>query len=170
MSAIRDLFPFGDLDESVVARAAERFPIAAGPVGAGLVFGEAIIGAIEHLTKVLTEAGLTPARWRLLMALVVQAGQEGATIGELAEHLGIKEPTVTATVDRLEAEGLVARARSETDRRVVRVRLTPEGAVTVATLAPQVATRVTSFVTALGGPAEVRVLADRVTAAIATAG
>jgi DNA-binding MarR family transcriptional regulator len=165
VSAIRDLFPFGDLDESVVASVARRFPIPPESVGAGLLLGKAIIGAIEHLTGVLTDAGLTPARWRLLIALVVQSGDAGATIGDLADHLGIREPTVTATVDRLEAEGLVSRIRSDADRRVVRVTLTEEGTATVATLAPKVATRITTFVDALGGPDEVRALTERVRAA-----
>lgn len=166
MPTVRELFPFGDIDDEVVAEAAVRFPtVPAAELGAGFALGKAIVGTLEHFGAILDEARLTPARWRLLMALVVQAPPEGGTIGELAGHLQIREPTVTATVDRLEREGMVARVRDTDDGRVVRVELTDEGARTVAAVIPRVSARVSDFVAALGGPAEVRALADRIAAA-----
>lgn len=45
----------------------------------------------------------------------------------LAEELGAQNSTVTGVVDRMEAAGLLRRSRSATDRRVVIVRLTPQG-------------------------------------------
>lgn len=166
MPTIRELFPFGDLDDDVAAIAAARFPgLPQADIGAGFALGKAIVVAMEHIAGVLDEFELTPARWRLLMALVIQATPEGATIGELAGHLQIKEPTVTATVDRLEQEGLVARTRSTEDRRVVRVRITDHGATTVTTLLPKVAARLSGFVAALGGSSEVRQIAARLTIA-----
>jgi DNA-binding HxlR family transcriptional regulator len=41
--------------------------------------------------------------------------------------LGIDAGAITRMLDRLEAKGLVERVRSETDRRVVHVRLTEAG-------------------------------------------
>lgn len=167
MATLREMFPFGDLDDDVIARAAERFPmVPVAHLGAGFDLAKTIVDAIEHLTSTLDEAGLTPARWRLLMALVIQSGPDGATIGELATHLEVKEPTITVTVDRLEREGLVLRTRGEEDRRVVRVTLTDEGAATVAVLVPRVADRVGRFVDSLGGPHEVRKLSAAVRTAI----
>lgn len=166
MGALRELFPFGDLDDEVVGKAASRFAtIDQDELGAGFAFGKAAIAAMEHLTSVLDESGLTPARWRLLMALVVQTGPDGATIGDLAGHLNVREPTITATVDRLEREGLVIRTRSDEDRRVVRVTLTKAGAKTVASLVPNVADRVSGFVGAMGGPEELRRIASRLESA-----
>jgi DNA-binding MarR family transcriptional regulator len=167
MATIRELFPFGDLDDDVVARAAERFPVLpASELAAGFDLAKTIVDAMEHLASTLEDAGLTPARWRLLVALVVQSDPEGATIGELAGHLGVREPTVTATVDRLEREGLVGRARSSEDRRVVTVTITNDGAAVVATVIPRIADRIGRFVASLGGPDEVRGLAGRVRTAI----
>lgn len=54
--------------------------------------------------------------------------REGVTMGELSRMLLVSNGNVTAVVDRLESEGLVRRAPSETDRRAVHVALTPEGA------------------------------------------
>lgn len=46
---------------------------------------------------------------------------------ELSQMLGVTLPTMTAMVDRLIQHGLVKRHRNENDRRVVLVKLTPEG-------------------------------------------
>jgi DNA-binding MarR family transcriptional regulator len=163
---IRELFPFGDIDDAVVAEAASRFPgLPAAEIGAGFQFGKAIVGALQYFSDLLDEAGLTPARWRLLMALTLQAPPEGGTIGELAGHLQVREPTVTATVDRLEHEDLVVRNRDEQDRRVVRVTLTPDGVAKVAGVIPRIATRFRAFVGELGGPETVRGLARQISAA-----
>ncbi len=45
--------------------------------------------------------------------------------GELAERLGVRSPSATATVDRLEAAGLVERLDHPTDRRRVVVEVSP---------------------------------------------
>jgi DNA-binding MarR family transcriptional regulator len=45
----------------------------------------------------------------------------------LADHLGLERSTLSGLVDRAESRGLVARAPSPEDRRVVEVLLTPAG-------------------------------------------
>ncbi len=60
-------------------------------------------------------------------ALVVLENQDGNMMKELGEHLGLSLGTVTGIVDRLARNGLVARYSDGSDRRVVRVRLTPAG-------------------------------------------
>jgi MarR family transcriptional regulator, organic hydroperoxide resistance regulator len=47
-------------------------------------------------------------------------------ISDLSEKLGLSNSTVSGVLDRLEKQGLVERTRSEEDRRVVHVNLTPE--------------------------------------------
>lgn len=62
-----------------------------------------------------------------LLALGV-LGQSGPLrMSDLAERLGIGQSAVTPVVDRLEARGLARRTRSQADRRVWLVELTPEG-------------------------------------------
>ena len=169
-AGLKDLFPLGDLDDSVVGAVAGRFPaIHAAAVAAALRLLRSILGLLEEVPRPIFDAGLSPARWRLLIALVGQAGEEGARIGELAEHLGVREPTITATVDRAESDGLVRRARDAHDGRIVRVTLTPEGIATVASLLPTVSQRMSELVAGLGGPEATRVMADRLDGAVATA-
>lgn len=73
-------------------------------------------------------AGLTPAHHQLLLAIRGHSNPEGPTIGEVADYLLLRHHSAVGLVDRAEAAGLVRRARSETDHRVVRLRLTEEGA------------------------------------------
>jgi len=72
----------------------------------------------------LAQSGLTFPQWFLLKHVRLH-GRVAAT--ELAEALDVTPANVTGMVDRLEREGLAARARSEEDRRVVFVTLTPAG-------------------------------------------
>lgn len=55
------------------------------------------------------------------------AAREGLTPGELAARLGIDPSAVTRIADALVQNGLVRREGDPTDRRVVRLVLTPEG-------------------------------------------
>ncbi|WP_324275709.1 MarR family winged helix-turn-helix transcriptional regulator [Blastococcus brunescens] len=50
-----------------------------------------------------------------------------ASMGQLAEALGLSRAGVTSTVNRLVADGLVLRERGGTDRRLLHARLTPAG-------------------------------------------
>ena len=50
-----------------------------------------------------------------------------STAGQLSGATGLRPAATTALVDRLSARGLVRRVRSDGDRRVVLVELTPEG-------------------------------------------
>ncbi|MEW5763097.1 MAG: MarR family transcriptional regulator [Bacillota bacterium] len=49
------------------------------------------------------------------------------TVTEVAEEMGVSPSAVTSIVDRLAEADLVARERDPDDRRVVRLRLTPDG-------------------------------------------
>ena len=59
------------------------------------------------------------------------------SLGELAEKLLVTGGNVTYVMDRLEAQGLVARYRSEDDRRVVRAKLTEKGRDLVSRVFPE---------------------------------
>ncbi len=66
---------------------------------------------------------------------IADAPGERATMGEVAEALGLSRPGVTSTVTRLVDEGLVRRERVGTDRRLLHARLTDAGRERVAAAA-----------------------------------
>jgi len=78
-------------------------------------------------------AGLSAPQYNVLRILR-GAGDAGLTCGEIAERLVTRDPDVTRLLDRLEAQGLVARVRERPDRRVVTSRITPAGLALVADL------------------------------------
>ena len=81
--------------------------------------------AISRAYKPMLDAlGLTYPQYLVLHALWEQ---DGRTIGEIAERLGLESSTITPLVKRLESAGLVTRARNPEDERQVQVRLTPRG-------------------------------------------
>ena len=97
---------------------------------------------VEQVAKTTFDV-LPMLRKRLLRMDVVQAehnvpmshvqvltmlGENGVmTVSEISQRLGIAKPNITPLVDRLIADGYVERRRDETDRRVVKVVLLPEG-------------------------------------------
>ncbi|MGY1696336.1 MULTISPECIES: MarR family winged helix-turn-helix transcriptional regulator [unclassified Geodermatophilus] len=58
---------------------------------------------------------------------IADAPGERATMGEVAEALGLSRAGVTSTVGRLVAQGLVVRERRPGDRRLLHARLTDAG-------------------------------------------
>jgi DNA-binding MarR family transcriptional regulator len=58
---------------------------------------------------------------------IAEAPGERATMGEVAEALGLSRPGVTSTVSRLVADGLVRRERVGGDKRLLHARLTDTG-------------------------------------------
>ncbi|MBC5768596.1 MarR family winged helix-turn-helix transcriptional regulator [Ramlibacter albus] len=72
----------------------------------------------------LEPTGLTHAQWIPLYKLYLG---HASTAAELAAAAELDAGAMTRTLDRLEAKGLVRRVRSEADRRVVNIELTPEG-------------------------------------------
>ena len=72
----------------------------------------------------LTHATTLP-RFDVMAALYRR--RDGVTMSELSRLLLVSNGNATTVVDRLEADGLVARRPSDSDRRTVFVALTPEG-------------------------------------------
>lgn len=70
------------------------------------------------------EDGLTMTQLRLVCMLYPD---ERRSVGELADEMRVRPPTITGIADRLIARGLVERIHDSADRRVVRVALTEEG-------------------------------------------
>jgi DNA-binding MarR family transcriptional regulator len=81
--------------------------------------------------RVVREHGFMVSEWRVLATLADGAEM---TTGRLAEVSLTKGPTATRLLDRMEARGQVERLPDAADRRITRVRITPEGQRTVSAL------------------------------------
>jgi DNA-binding MarR family transcriptional regulator len=90
--------------------------------------GHRLVGLMQLMRREveqrMTRLDLTDAQWKPLWMLHLG---RAATPLELARELDIDAGATTRLLDRLAAKGLVRRERSETDRRVVLLRLTPAG-------------------------------------------
>jgi DNA-binding MarR family transcriptional regulator len=75
--------------------------------------------------RLRAEFGETLPRFDVMAALERTRG--GMTMTELSRHLMVSNGNVTGIVDRLVAQGLVARLAHANDRRATFVRLTPAG-------------------------------------------
>jgi DNA-binding MarR family transcriptional regulator len=80
--------------------------------------------ASAHSTRAERSTGIPGAE---LWALHEVAAAEGLRAGELAERLRVHQTTISNLLTRLEARGLVKRARSAADRRIVHVSATAAG-------------------------------------------
>jgi DNA-binding MarR family transcriptional regulator len=104
------------------------------PEEAGETLGRAFRGAVAAVRRLRGRDTQRPgeiahAQYALLFELA-QRGELPA--GELAAAADLTPATVSGMLDHLTEAGLVARARSERDRRVVVCRLTPAGVERVA--------------------------------------
>ena len=72
-------------------------------------------------------AGLTPAQHQLLLTVRGHDGDRGPTIGDVAGYLMLRHHSAVGLVDRAVKAGLVERQEDAEDRRIVRLRLTPQG-------------------------------------------
>jgi DNA-binding MarR family transcriptional regulator len=76
------------------------------------------------LSHMLSDSGLYAGQDGVIMLL---AEEDGMTPGHLAEKLGVKAPTMTRTIGRMEAQGFLERRADETDGRLAKVYLTELG-------------------------------------------
>lgn len=74
------------------------------------------------------KAGLTAAQHQLMLAVRGHDGDLGPTIGDVAGYLLLRHHSAVGLVDRAVKSGMVERHEDTADRRVVRLRLTPQGA------------------------------------------
>lgn len=54
-------------------------------------------------------------------------GEDGQTPGQLATRLGVRPPTVTKTINRLQAQGVLEKRASQEDARQANIFLTDDG-------------------------------------------
>jgi DNA-binding MarR family transcriptional regulator len=81
---------------------------------------------LQRSDQLAAEFGLTPQRYDLLLQVKASPGGR-SSVTELSRRLHLRQTAVTELVKRAEEAGLVRRARSQTDRRVVLIALTEDG-------------------------------------------
>ena len=81
---------------------------------------------MDEIEQFLKPYGVTATQYNVLRIL---RGSEpdGLCRNELRDRMLTRMPDVTRLLDRMEEAGLVARAREDEDRRMVRSKITPEG-------------------------------------------
>lgn len=77
------------------------------------------------LDAAFREVGLTDAAWRPLLHLSLLG--DGVRQKELAQSIGIENPSLVRILDDLESKKLVIRIEDKNDRRAKRLKLTMEG-------------------------------------------
>ena len=94
-------------------------------------------------------AGFTVSEWRILASL---SGVKQRTVGELADIVLAKQPTVTKMVLRMASEDLVMRAPCTQDKRQAWVSITPKGQKLVKPLLKKAALHAKNVLSSLGEP------------------
>jgi DNA-binding MarR family transcriptional regulator len=82
----------------------------------------------RRANRVMEEHGLTVPQW-MALGCIGHCGEKGIRHSELGHRLMLSKAPVTGVVDRLERAGYVRREADNTDRRVSRVVILPEGEV-----------------------------------------
>jgi DNA-binding MarR family transcriptional regulator len=77
------------------------------------------------LIAVLKTEDISSTQYNVLR--ILRGSPEGLPCGEIASRMITRDPDITRLLDRLEKRGLISRCRQTKDRRMVMVRITPEG-------------------------------------------
>jgi DNA-binding MarR family transcriptional regulator len=84
----------------------------------------------------LAERGISQGRFTVLMLLNRGCDNAPSTPAALAEASGVTRATMTGLLDTLEKDRLTERQTDPTDRRTIRVTLTPKGQALIESLIP----------------------------------
>ena len=77
--------------------------------------------------------------------ILVMLAKEDLSIGQISQRLGIAKPNITPLVDIMRDNGLVERVRSQTDRRIVHVRLLAAGREKLESIHKDIAAQVAAW-------------------------
>lgn len=96
--------------------------------------GSKLVDAFEQMLK---PYGITATQYNVLRILR-GAEPDGLCRNEIRDRMITRMPDVTRLLDRMVEAGFVSRVRSESDRRMVRTRITPKGHSLLEELDPRV--------------------------------
>ena len=83
-----------------------------------------VMGLFKHsMAKIFGDTGITAPQ---SMVIGILSTQKKMKISELSSRLSLSNSTVSGIIDRLEKQGMVERERSEVDKRVVYVNISPQ--------------------------------------------
>jgi len=92
----------------------------------GIHLFKAYFSIYKYLKKTFSDhqiENMNPTRLGILLAL---ADQDGVIMSKLGQRLFLEKSTMTGVIDKMEADGLVERRSDQTDRRALRISLTPK--------------------------------------------
>lgn len=92
---------------------------------AGVLQASAHRGLQKYCDEILRQYGLTKMHW-LITGTVLDYGEEGINITDLAQKLSTKLPYLTNTINLLESKNILERRTDENDERTKRVIVAPE--------------------------------------------
>lgn len=107
----------------------------------GYLLRRIMIVMAADVERQMEPLGLTEAQWKPLLRMYLS--EDASNVAALARGCMLDSGAMTRMLDRLEAKNLCRRVRSQEDRRVVNLELTPEGR-TAAAQVPAVLGRVQS--------------------------
>jgi DNA-binding MarR family transcriptional regulator len=122
VAADRDFSVHLDIMIAVPASTRRRLDVAAADALEAIAYGSVAVTARAVASNGVE---LTFPQWRVLV--IVGETAVGASVSEVATRLGAELSPTSRLVRRLVGRGLAVTAKSETDRRVTRVRLTESG-------------------------------------------
>jgi DNA-binding MarR family transcriptional regulator len=96
-----------------------------------------VVGFNHDIAELLKAHGVSAPQFnilRILRGARHQGSGGGLAAGEICARLIAHAPDLTRLLDRMAAQGLVVRAREESDRRVVTARITDKGLALLAAL------------------------------------
>ena len=92
----------------------------------GIHLFKAYFSIYKYLKKIFTEndiENMNPTRLGILLSL---ADEDGLIMSRLGQKLFLEKSTMTGVIDKMESDGLVKRQGDESDRRALRIFLTPK--------------------------------------------
>jgi DNA-binding MarR family transcriptional regulator len=113
--------------------------------------------AVRAHKPMLDRLGLTYPQYLVMVALWA-AAEDGLTVGGIGDRLFLDSSTLTPLIKRLEAAGLVRRARCPEDERQVRVSLTERGKALEAEARQHAGARRARLARAAGDPDQAKAL------------
>jgi len=90
----------------------------------------AILRAADRLERraaeLLKQYNLTPTQYNALRILR-GGGPSGLACSQIGDRMISRDPDITRLLDRLKRRGLISRRRGQSDRRIIRIFITPVG-------------------------------------------
>jgi len=109
----------------------KKHDVSVGPQDIASVLVQAARSMRTVMSRNLLDSGLYAGQDGVMLSL---AETDGMTAGNLAIKLGVKAPTMTRTIGRMEAQGFVERRTDDGDARLTKVYLTGHGRESLQTI------------------------------------